>query len=74
MLVYTINVLQALKEKGYNTTRIRRENILSQSTLQKLREGKPLASSNIDTICGLLECQPGDFIKWVPDSEHAEDE
>jgi putative transcriptional regulator len=74
MLIYTINVLQALKEKGYNTTRIRRENILSQSTLQKLREGKPLASSNIDTICGLLECQPGDFIKWVPDSEHAEDE
>ena len=74
MLIYTINVLQALKEKGYNSTRIRRENILSQSTLQKLREGKPLASSNIDTICGLLECQPGDFIKWVPDSEHAEDE
>ena len=74
MLIYTINVLQALKEKGYNSTRIRRENILSQSTLQKLREGKPLASSNIDTICGLLECQPGDFIKWVPDGENAEDE
>ena len=74
MLIYTINVLQALKEKGYNTTRIRRENILSQSTLQKLREGKPLASSNIDTICGLLECQPGDFIKWVPDDETADGE
>ena len=74
MLIYTINVLQALKEKGYNTTRIRRENILSQSTLQKLREGKPLASSNIDTICGLLECQPGDFIKWVPDDETTDGE
>jgi putative transcriptional regulator len=74
MLIYTINVLQALKEKGYNTTRIRRENILSQSTLQKLREGKPLASSNIDTICGLLECQPGDFIKWAPDDETADGE
>lgn len=74
MLIYTINVLQALKEKGYNTTRIRRENILSQSTLQKLREGKPLASSNIDTICGLLECQPGDFIKWIPDDETTDGE
>lgn len=74
MLVYTINVLQALKNKGYNTGVIRKKHLLSESTLQRIREGKPLASSNIDTICGLLECQPGDFIKWVPDDETTDGE
>ena len=74
MLVYTINVLQALKDKGYNTNRIRKEKIFAQSSLQNLREKKPISWANIQTICELLECQPGDFIKWVPDSEHAEDE
>ena len=39
-LQWKINVLAALKEKGYNTNKIRTEGLLSQSTLQKLREGK----------------------------------
>ena len=38
-LVYKIDVLSALKEAGYNTNKIRTEGLLSQSTLQKLREG-----------------------------------
>ena len=36
-LRYKIDVLAALKEKGYNTTKIRTEGLLSQSTLQKFR-------------------------------------
>ena len=42
-LRYKINILNALKEKGYNTNRIRTEGLFSQSTLQKLREGKGLS-------------------------------
>jgi len=62
---FKIDVLAALKEKGYNTNRIRTENILSQSTLQKLREGKGLAWDNIERLCALLECQPGDLLEFV---------
>ena len=64
-LKYKINVLSALKEKGYNTNRIRTEGLLSQSTLQKLREGKGVAWENLEKICGLLECQPADLIEYV---------
>lgn len=64
-LKYKINVLAALKEKGYNTNRIRTEGLLSQSTLQKLREGKGVAWENLEKICGLLECQPADLIEYV---------
>ena len=37
-MTFKINVLQALKDKGYSTYRIKNEKLLSQSTLQKLRE------------------------------------
>ena len=68
-LKYKINVLSALKEKGYNTNRIRTEGLLSQSTLQKLREGKGVAWENLEKICELLECQPADLIEYVMDEE-----
>lgn len=68
-LKYKINVLAALKEKGYNTNRIRLEGLFSQSTLQKLREGKGIAWENLEKICRLLECQPADIIEYVKENE-----
>ena len=57
-MVFKINVLQALKDKGYSTYRIKNEKLLSQSTLQKLREGKPVSWENIEAFCRLLEYKP----------------
>ena len=37
---YKIDMLAALKDAGYNTTRLRREKLLSESTIQALRIGK----------------------------------
>ena len=65
---FKIDVLEALKAKGYTTYILRKENILSQSTLQKLREGKVLSWENIERICGLLECQPGDLMEYVQEN------
>ena len=66
-LHYKIDVLSALKAAVYNTTKIHREQLLSESTLQKLRTGEGIAWKNIDTICRLLECQPGDFLEYTKD-------
>lgn len=68
-LEFKIDVLDALKNAGYNTNRIRKEGVLSQSTLQKLRTGGQLSWSNIDTLCRLLDCQPGDILRYRPDEE-----
>lgn len=64
-LIYKINVLAALKEVGYTTYRIRKNGLLSQSTLQKLREGIGVSWDNVETLCRLLKCQPGDILKYV---------
>ena len=65
-MVFKFDVLKALKEKGYTTYRIRADKILSESTVQKLRTGKPLSWENIETICRLLEVQPGDLLEYKP--------
>ena len=64
-LQFKMDVVSALKEKGYTTYRIRNEKILSESTVQKLRAGKGVSWENIETLCRLLECQPADLMEYV---------
>lgn len=71
-MAFKINVLQALKDKGYSTYRIKNDKLLSQSTLQKLREGKSVSWENIETFCRLLEIQPGELLEYNPDTEDDE--
>lgn len=74
-LRWRFEILPALKEKGYNTNRIRTEHLLSESTLQKLRTGQGLAWGNIESLCMLLDCQPGDLMEYVKeDSPAVEDQ
>ena len=63
-LHYIIDVLDALKKNGYSTYRIRKEKLIGESTLQKIRQGLPVSLKNIETLCGLLHCQPGDIIRY----------
>lgn len=64
---YKIDILADLKKKGYSTYRLRKEKLLSESTVQKLRNGEPVSWENISTLCRLLNCQPGDIMEYVED-------
>ena len=64
-LKYKIEILTALKAKGYNTNKLRQDKLLSESTIQKLRTDVGVSWGNLETICKLLECQPGDILKYV---------
>lgn len=66
---YRIDILAALKERGYSTYRLRKEKLLSESTIQKLRNGDPVSLENISTLCRLLNCQPGDIMEYTPDEQ-----
>lgn len=61
---YKIEVLPALRDAGYNTTRLRREKLLAESTIQALRSGKMVSIENISRICAMLNCQPGDILEY----------
>ena len=60
-----LELAKALKEKGYNTNKIRTEGLLSQSTLQKFRNQQGVSWENLETLCRLLDCQPADLIEYV---------
>lgn len=64
-LVYKINVLESLKQAGYTTYRIRNEKLIAEASLQKLRKGEMIGIINLETICRLLNCQPGDILQFV---------
>lgn len=64
-LAYKADVLQALKEKGFNTNKLRKDKLLAESTIQKLRDKKPISWSNISKLCELLQCQPGDIMEYI---------
>ncbi len=66
MLRYKYDVLKELKDKGYSTYKLQKEQLLSHSTVQKLRDGVMVSTANIDTLCTLLNCQPGDLIEHIP--------
>ena len=65
MLAYKIDVLETLKEAGYNTTKLRKEKLLNESAIQYLREGKPVGAKALNNICMLLDMQPGNILKYV---------
>lgn len=67
MIKYKIDVVEALKQKGYSTYRIRKEHIMSESTLQMFRDGQMPSWNRFDQLCRLLECQPADLIEYVND-------
>lgn len=67
MIVYKIDVLSALKEKGYSTYKIRQNKIFSETQLQHIREDKLLTQDALNKLCTLLNCQVGDILEFIPD-------
>lgn len=65
MLKYKIDVLETLKESGYNTTRLRKEQIIGESSIQLLRKGEMVGIKTLEKICDILDMQPGNIIKYV---------
>lgn len=69
LLTYKIDVLETLKESGYNTTRLRKEKLLGENAIQSLRRGEMVGIIALEKICALLDMQPGNIIKYVENVE-----
>lgn len=69
---YKIDVLEALKERGWSTYRLRREKVLAESVIQQIRRGDLVSQEKLARLCEMLSCQPGDLLEYVPDTETGE--
>ena len=69
MIKFKIDIMQALKNKGYNTNYIRQNKLLSEATLQQIRTGKTPGIKSINILCSLLNKQPGQLLEYIPDNQ-----
>lgn len=68
MLAYKFDVLEALKEAGYTTSRLRKEKLINESAIQYIREGKSIGPVPLNQLCKLLDMQPGNILKYTEDT------
>ena len=67
-------LLALLKEQGYTTYTIRKDNIMSQSAWQKIRTGTgDIDTRTIKKLCQILDCQPGDIMEYVREDDSNDD-
>lgn len=64
---YKVDIMKALKEAGYSSTRLRREKLIGESYMSQLRHGKLVSWKTLNTVCTLLNCQPGDLLQYTKD-------
>ena len=62
-------LFKLLKEKGFSSYRIRKENLISQASLTKMKNGTgSIDTRTIERLCKLLNCQPGDIMEYVDEN------
>lgn len=67
MLRWKVDIMDALREKGYIPRKMRVDRLFGEATIQKMRHGKLVSWTEFNRICGLLGVQPGDLIEYVQD-------
>lgn len=69
MLRWKVDVLQALREKGYNPYKMRKEKLYGEATIQRMRHNDLISWAEFDRLCRVLELQPGDLLEYVEQIE-----
>ena len=69
MISYRFDMLEKLKSAGFSTYKLRKDKIMGEATIQQLRTGQLVSWATIDTLCRLLDCQPGDLLQYTTEPE-----
>lgn len=70
MIKYKIDILDALKRKGFTSYTAKKSGILSQNSMQSIKKESPtITLATLDKLCMLLDLQPKDLIEYIPDEK-----
>ena len=56
-----------MQAKHLSTYRIRKEKIITETTLQRMRQNGNITTDAIANLCKVLHCQPGDLLEYIPE-------
>lgn len=66
MIIYK-DILKKLDEAGYSTYQLRKEKVLSESVISRLRNNQDVSLTTLDTICYLTGLGIEDLVEYKPD-------
>ena len=69
MIRYKFDIMQALRDRGYDSKKIKTERILSQATITAIKRGGNITTDTLNRLCIILRMQPSDIIEIVPTDE-----
>lgn len=70
MLEFKIDIISELAKHGYTSTKIRDCKLIGQKTYSEMKNNNKVPGiKTIDTLCRLLNKQPGSIIRYVPDNK-----
>lgn len=62
-------LIALMKERGLTTYQIRKQHIITEDTLQRIRKNRNITMDSVAALCEALHCQPGDILEYIPDEE-----
>jgi len=63
-------MLLLLKSRNLSIYKLKTDKIIGTATIDKIRKNEGhIDTRTINSICKYLDCQPGDLIEYVPDTE-----
>lgn len=65
MLQWKVDIMEALREKGYIPHKMRTTKLFGEATIQKMRHKQLVSWAEFDRLCRVLGVQPGDLIEFV---------
>ena len=68
MIRAKLDIMDALKRAGFTSYVLQRDHIFGSSRMTRFRRGDPPSIGELDKLCNMLNCQPGDIIEYIDDT------
>lgn len=60
---------ETLREKGVTEYALIYKHGLPANTIHRMKHGKPITTTTLDTLCTILNCKVEDILEYLPPSE-----
>ena len=67
------NFWKTIGEKRISTYALIYKHGIMPSVIQRLRDGRPITTKTLNTLCAVLDCKVSDIIEFLPEEEESED-
>lgn len=69
-IVVNLDVMMARRKMSLNELAAKVDLTLANLSILKNNHAKAVRFTTLEAVCRALECQPGDLLEYVPDSEN----